>query len=130
MADKLAHIMKLEKDLVRRILLDLEADNGDPRDWKRLEIDGHTHQEIAYHVQRLAEAGFVKATDASSSNIYDWMPQSLTYEGHEFLDTVRDPEIWRETKERASKIGSASLQILFEVATGIVKAKAMRLLGS
>jgi len=42
---------------------------------------------------------------------------------------VCDPEIWRETKEGASKIGAASVQFLWEIGKGILKAKAKHHLG-
>jgi hypothetical protein len=116
--------MKLDNDLVREILLALEADQGDPQLPKQLQIPEHTQQEIAYHVGLLAEAGFIKAVDFSSFDGYDWHPQRLTYDGHEFLNTVRDPAIWRETKEGAKKLGVASVQLLWEIGKGIVKAKA------
>jgi hypothetical protein len=55
--------------------------------------------------------------------IYDWNAKCLTYQGHEFLDTVRDSEIWRRTKDSAAKAGAASVQILFSVATALAKQK-------
>jgi hypothetical protein len=121
--------MKLDKDLVREILLKLEADQSDPRDLVPLEITGHSQLEIAYHVHLLADAGFLEALDLGSFDGYDWQPKHLTYTGHEFLDTVRDPEIWRETKDGASKIGAASVQLLWEIGKGILKAKAKQHLG-
>jgi hypothetical protein len=116
--------MKLDNDLVREILLALEADQGDPLLPKQLQLPEHTQQEIAYHVALLAEAGFIKALDSSSFDGYDWHPQRLTYHGHEFLNTVRDPAIWRETKDGAKKLGVASVQLLWEIGKGVVKAKA------
>ena len=35
----------------------------------------------------------------------------LTFNGHEFLDTVRDGEIWKLAKEGATKAGVASVQV-------------------
>lgn len=51
----------------------------------------------------------------------------LTWEGHEFLDKVRDPEIWRKTKEGAGKVGSWSVKLLADMATGFIRAKATEL---
>jgi len=121
--------MTLDKDLIREILLALEADESDPRAPILLNVPGHAPEEIAYHVHLLAEAGFIKAIDFGSSDGYDWQPQRLTYNGHEFLDTVRDPEVWRETKEAAKKIGASSVQLLWELGKGLVKLKAQQHLG-
>lgn len=121
--------MELNKDLIREILLTLEADTRDPREPKELKIPEHSQQEISYHVHLLAEAGYIQAIDLGDMRGDLWLPQCLTYAGHEFLDTVRDPEIWRDTKEGAKKIGAGSVQVLFEVGRAIIKAKAMQHLG-
>ncbi len=90
--------MKLDKDLVRDILLAVEAYKGDPREWKDIRIESKDREEIAYHACILAEAGLLEAEDLSSPDGYDWRATRLTYEGHEFLDTVRDSEMWKLTR--------------------------------
>ena len=47
--------MKLEKDLIRKIMLALEASEHDPRSALKTEIDGNS-KKISYHVQLLDEA--------------------------------------------------------------------------
>ena len=47
----------------------------------------------------------------------------LTWQGHEFLDTVRDPEIWRKTKERAGSVASVGVSFIWEIAKAELKAK-------
>ncbi len=103
--------MKLDKDLVRDILLAVEAYKGDPREWKDIRIESKDREEIAYHVCILAEAGLLEAEDLSSPDGYDWRATRLTYEGHEFLDTVRDSEMWKLTKDRATKAGVGSVRL-------------------
>ncbi len=114
--------MKLDKDLVREILLQVEA-NPDPMGWTELEFPGRSDEDVAYQVENLNEAGFLHADNLTSSSGYDWRAKQLTYEGHEFLETVRDPEIWRDTKEAAKKIGSSSVEVLFEIGKNFVKQK-------
>lgn len=41
----------------------------------------------------------------------------------DFLDTIRDPSIWRETKAGAKKAGGFSLDLLKALAKGLVKKK-------
>jgi hypothetical protein len=115
--------MKLDKDLVREILLAVETSDHDPRGWMNLDLAGHSLQELSYHVQLLDEAGFLEAQELGSHDGYEWQPKRLTYEGHEFLDTIRDGEIWRLTKEGATKARVASVQVLFAVAKAVVKQK-------
>jgi hypothetical protein len=115
--------MKLDKDLVRDILLAVEASDHDPVVWMTLDVPGHTLQELSYHVQLLDEAGYLEAQNLSSMDGYEWQPKRLTYQGHEFLDTVRDPEMWRRTKEMATKAGVASVSALFQVGVAMTKQK-------
>lgn len=117
--------MKLDKDAIRSILLAIESDTGNPMIPKDIEIPGLSQQETAYHVELLAEAGFLEAKRLVTFQLYDWKPTRLTYAGHEFLDTVRDNEIWRLTKEGAQKVGAHSVTFLFEVGKAILKQKAV-----
>lgn len=57
------------------------------------------------------------------------MLEGLTWEGHEFLDTVRSPEVWRRTKEAAGKVGGVSITILAEIARATAKAMIKEHLG-
>ena len=114
--------MKLEKDLVREILLQVEA-WPDPRGWVDFNIPDHSKILLAEHIHLLDEAGFLDADDVTDTSGYDWQAKRLTYEGHEFLNTVRDPEIWRLTKETAKKTGTASVHALFEIGKGYAKQK-------
>ena len=114
--------MKLDKDLVREILLQIEA-CPTPMGFVELNIPEHNHENVSYHVELLNEAGFIEAYDLTTLDGYDWRAKRLTYEGHEFLDTVRDAEIWKATKETAKKVGSSSLQVLFEIGKSLVKQK-------
>ena len=113
--------MKFDKDVVREILLAIEASGQDPRAWIEIQIPGKSQEEVSYHVQLLDEAGFIEAEELSDMGCYDWRAKRLTFQGHEFLDTVRDPEIWRRTKEGASKIGGASIELLFTLGRTYLK---------
>ena len=114
--------MKRDKELMREILLQVEASTT-TTGWIELELPGHSEVEVSNHVELLSEAGFLQAHDLSTLDGPDWRPERLTYEGHEFLDTVRDPEIWRNTREAAKKIGSSSVEVLFEIGKNSVKQK-------
>lgn len=108
--------MKLNKDLVREILLAIEESKNDPKEGINLVLKNRSPREISYHVLLLTEAGFILSRDAfpthSTSN---WQPTRLTYTGHEFLETVRDGEVWALTKTGVEKVGSGSLSLILEV---------------
>jgi Hypothetical protein (DUF2513) len=115
--------MKRNMELIRDILLAVEASDHDLWGWMHLKIADHSPEELSYHVQLLAEAGFLEAQELSSMDGYEWQPKRLTYAGHEFLDTIRDGEVWRSTKDIAKKAGVASVQALFQVGIAVGKQK-------
>lgn len=109
--------MKLDKDLVREILLAVEDSDHSPEESITLSLKSRTPQEVSYHVMLLHEAGLIVGRDASVlADVFPvWQPKRLTYRGHEFLDTVRDNEVWRRTKAGAEKAGVASLGLILEI---------------
>lgn len=104
-------------------VLAIEADESDPCQWIDIKIPEYSELETAYHVQILSEAGFIDAVELTDFDGYDWKAKRMTYDGHEFLDTVRDGEIWKLTKETGKEAGIASLQALFEIGKSIAKQK-------
>jgi len=76
-------------------------------------------QSTMEHVQMMISGGFIDQTSQKAFRI--------SWAGHEFLDKVRDEEIWQKTKEGANKIGAWSVKLLGELATGFVRQKAIEL---
>ena len=119
--------MKRDMDLVRTILLRVEADakfDGmlNPASAADLGIEGHSDHEIAYNCAQLVEAGFLTGNTrmATQGTV---IIGKLTWQGHEFLDAVRDPDIWRKTKERAKTVTTVGIGFLWEIAKAEIKAK-------
>lgn len=108
--------MRLDKDLVREILLAVEADAGVAQGWITLDLPGRDADEVSYHVMLLDEAGFIDNQDLRTVESFEWQPKRLTYKGHEFLDVIRDGEVWRLTKAGAEKAGGASIGFVWEIA--------------
>lgn len=106
--------MKLDKEIVREILLAVEA-NDDAQSWMTLKIEGRSDKELSYHVMLLDEAGLLSGISLGGIGHFEWQPKRLTYRGHEFLDAVRDGEVWRRTKEGAETVGGAGLGMLVEL---------------
>lgn len=123
--------MELNHDLVRYILLSIESSKqvtGPSED----ELIGAVQKygsygkdDIMYAVSKLEEAGFItgNVSYAKYKNKPKpmWMtPGNLTYEGHKFLDNVRDDGVWKNTKATVAKIGNASLSIMSTVAANYI----------
>ncbi|MGY0523152.1 DUF2513 domain-containing protein [Pseudomonas aeruginosa] len=45
---------------------------------------------------------------------------SLTFDGHKYLDNIRDPKIWKESKKISSKLASVSIDIMSEIAAKVI----------
>jgi hypothetical protein len=118
--------MKRDTELIRKILLFLE-ENATPEHTTEVKISGHSEEEIMYHMKLLLDNGYIEGYDSSPVKGIYISPTGLTWTGHDFLDTVRSENIWRETKKKlAEQGGSMPLEIVKAVAIQIA-AKAMGL---
>jgi hypothetical protein len=120
-------IMKRDMDLIRELLLKLEAyqlEMGDAvtmtPESPSLAVPGYDAVQINHHMDLIHEAGFIN-DGGCSQPMLGFIFCGLTWKGHEFLDTVRDPEVWRRTNEGAKKIGSASIDLLFTLCKAYAK---------
>lgn len=124
--------MKRDLDLVRTILLHLEAKEGNKPCWgEELPIPGENSLDLAYHSNILAQAGLIDFEPVTTENgrIIKCHVFSLSWKGHEYLDTIRDPDIWERTKAGAKKAGGFSLDVLAAIARALIKSKVKELTG-
>jgi len=107
--------MKRDMDLARKILLDIEK-SEEPAKWRFIRFEGHSNDEVAFHMRLLAQAGLIEAKNFSSQSRIDWRAGQLTWDGHEFLDAARDESRWNRAKEAATrKTGTLSFEVLKQV---------------
>ena len=114
--------MKRDMELCRKILFAIEeryvstAIHG-------LKIDGYTTEEVAYHCKLLHEAGLIKDCKIiyASNRIVSFGVSSLTWEGHDFLDKIREDTIWNKTKGLIkNKALPMTLDVIKEIATAVI----------
>src|SRR6266571_4695776 len=112
-----------DMDLIRDILLKVEADprmNGSRFVvFDTSDFEGHSQDEIAYHIDLLFEEDFVKGAatlDAPAPAI-----SRLTWKGHEFTSDTRDAGIWASVKERIKGVPDVGLAIVWELAKAELK---------
>lgn len=115
--------MKRDMDLVRDILLAVEASAHDPRAWMREILPDRDQQEVAYHVHLLHEARLIEAQNLTTMSDYDWRPKRLTYEGHDLLDSIRDPAVWSKTKSGVQAAGGFTFDLVKALGKGLIKKK-------
>ena len=112
--------MKRDLDLVRQLLLQIEAlPAGPPAQYRTSEIEDPV---LLAHFELVIAAGLVNGKIARSQGARgDVISISgLTWEGHEWIDVVRDSRVWDEAKRTLLDSGGAlSFELIKAVATRI-----------
>lgn len=113
--------MKRDMDLVRKILFAVES-FPQPNQWVPIEIEGHSPEEISYHIKLLSEAGLIEADDLESLSKFEWKARSLTWQGHEFLEAAKDNTRWNKAKRIvAEKVGGLPFEALKQALFELIK---------
>ncbi|MEM8738093.1 MAG: DUF2513 domain-containing protein [Planctomycetota bacterium] len=112
--------MKLDDDLLREILLRIEATPaGELLESREIEALGHSEPSIFEHITLLEEAGYL-VLHAHVRGGYTI--ERLTMDGHTYLSNIREPKRWNKVKAAAGGLG---LAILAKVAAEIATRQAM-----
>jgi hypothetical protein len=117
--------MQRNMDLLRSILLRMEESQHHSVSLNEMAGVGANGETVGGHLRLLADANYVEAVALGQSiKATHWR---ITWTGYEFLESVRNDEIWTKTKTGASKVGSWSVKLIGDLATGYIKAKATEL---
>lgn len=121
--------MKRDMDLVRELLLQME-EHEHGRAPRTFEVEGHSEDEIGYHILIMAEAGLIVAIpiETMGQNSPAAIPIRLTWAGHDFLDASRDDERWKKARGIFVKVGGVTFDVAKAVLTSIATDQAMALL--
>ncbi|MCP8851784.1 DUF2513 domain-containing protein [Latilactobacillus sakei] len=120
--------MKQNIDCIRDILLTVEKDvplDGHI-DLKNLTLpNSYDRDDIVYSLKLLKEANYLNVTLTGASNTYYlvWIG-NMTYDGHQFLDSIRNANVWQSTKDKIANFGSdLSLSLISQVAMSVIKSQ-------
>lgn len=96
--------MKRDWDLCRKILLKIEDDYIDT-DIVNLTVEKYSKEEVAYHCNIMYEAGLISSFDSkyADNRIYLFHVGGLTWEGHEFIEKIRDESFFEKIKKEIKK---------------------------
>lgn len=84
-------------------------------------MDGYDADQVGYHLLLIHGAGFItKNLKPAPSGIYF---RRLTWAGHDFLDSVRSPDVWDRTKQAASAAGGFTVDLLVLAAKTCLEGK-------
>ncbi|QKW95812.1 MULTISPECIES: DUF2513 domain-containing protein [unclassified Agrobacterium] len=121
--------MKRDMGLIRELMLKLESLDfplnavlslsGDD---KEVAIDGFSADQISYHLIQIREAGFLQ--DTKHGGMRGGISfKGFSWEGHDFLDSIRDPDVWEKTQTTMKKAGGFTFDLVKAMAKGFLKKK-------
>jgi len=119
--------MKRDMDLVRDILFAIEAKPSPDPVWsKDLDIPNHPDSSLRRkHIVMLASAGLLDCEPTRSKTnpdrMFDVLVFDLSWAGHDYLDTIRDPKVWKKVKAKSVEVGNASFEFTIEIAKALAK---------
>jgi Hypothetical protein (DUF2513) len=123
--------MKRDMDMIRNLLLriealpSLEASTPGPQIYSLstrdapLRVSDEDPSDLHHHMRLLVNAGYLDLTPTQFEGSFNF--KGLSWKGHDFLDSVRDEEVWRKTKQGALAAGGFTFELLADLAKGFVK---------
>ena len=122
--------MKLNYDCVRSVLLTVEKSktideelNLNPLTVETIfeQLPKYEDNEILYTIEKLKEAGYINAVlQFAAGHFIDCAVSSITYSGHEYLDNIREPDVWRKVKAMLKNAGATTLPLISQAAQMLI----------
>jgi len=93
-------------DLIRKILLTIEEKYQPGKGYiKGFSLENHSKELVAEHCDLLYQEGLIKEYNPhrSDNSLMFFSVGPLTYAGHDFLEKIRNENIWNKTKEKVEE---------------------------
>ena len=121
--------MKRDLDLIREIMLVLEDKMEYGKNFQSTHLIEFMQdktlsvEKLAYHLGLLVESDFLKAKEYKylRGEPTDYLINTITSQGQDFIDTIRQDTTWNKIKEKASSIGGFTLPLLVDIGTEYLK---------
>ena len=117
---------KRDMDLIRDLLLEIE---GGVKTFHVMPLDPVTRVRVSEpklttkrgeHLHLMKTAGLIEVTEENTI-LGHVIVRGLTWKGHDLLDSIRDPKIWAKTKSGAAAAGGFTVDLLKDLAKGLVR---------
>lgn len=126
--------MKLNPDCIRDIMFELEdillidaslGFSGAIIEMLFTELPNYNQEDIFYSVYMLLQAGYIEGeiTFLPSGAKKTCNIKTLTWEGHEFLETIRPDSTWQKIKEYLAAVGGKSIHAIKFIGVKLLEAK-------
>jgi Hypothetical protein (DUF2513) len=119
--------VRRDMELIRQLLINIEAERRfDGTRWWQIKspedlgVGAYSDEEVGYHLNLLIDAGLVKGKGGIETipNI-----NKLTWQGHEFVDNIKNNDVWSKVKTRLAGLQSVALSVVVALAESEVKQK-------
>ncbi len=118
-------------DIIREILLRLEASQTANTTLNAHDIAGHDEQEVSYNMRLLKENGYIVAmireSTAGDGRILNAIATRLNSSGHDLLDSIRSDTIWGRVKDHFKSKG---VEMSFDFVIAVSKTITERMLSA
>ena len=118
--------MRLNPDCVRDIMLLIEKNDGsEPKKFIDImgmaeELPAYEYDEIVYHFEQCILNNYLFGGKIGADTfVFEYMSPT----GHEFLNEVRDDNIWNQVKEKFKSIADITVPLVGELAISVIKSK-------
>lgn len=122
--------MRLNQDCIRALLLTIEDATFEEL-VNEIDIDEFSSKpllekfaedDIKYTALLLHQAGYISARHQGYDSTLNMLftVSGITWQGHRFLDTVRDNKVWSDTKSVVSKFSSVSISMVETIASNVI----------
>jgi hypothetical protein len=115
-------MMKRDMNLIRELMFYYESGE------KRAAVEERAEEEVLYHVSLLLDAGLIqgKVRRDVQGHYRHATVTGITWDGHDFLDSARDPSVWKKAVDSVLRPGASwTFGLLLE----FLKAEARRRFG-
>lgn len=124
--------MKRDMDLIRAVLLAVEEAERYPVFADSL-VEGLAWEAptVKEHVRLLCDGGYltpsVRKDAHTGGTVQDpALVLGMSWAGHDFIETVRDPAVWRKTKDVSAKAGGFTVDLLKDIAVGFIRTQVVK----
>ena len=117
--------MLRDMELCRKILLVIEEQYVDTAIFN-LKVEGYSMKKIAYHCKLLYDAKLISDYKPmyGDDHLLSFGVGAITWEGHEYLDKIRQDTIWKEIKNKIQENSlPTTIEVVSKVAAHIISDK-------
>ena len=112
--------MKRDLGLMRELLLRIESSEALNIDLSALVGEDETNAEVGFNLILHTESGYISAKIGNNlDGEFHGFENHITPSGIDYLDSIRDPKIWRSVIERINSLGAGVAGVALEVVKAI-----------